>query len=96
MLWLAINAIGAAIYLFAAARWWADPAASPETDPGGEAFGWLLEAVPVALGCAVLDVGMVVWAVRRRWKERAWPLSKLAWAIPILWLVVVRYEFAHH
>lgn len=97
-LWLALNVAAAAAYVFVASSWWQDPAypLPPDQFPAGDALAWGVTALPIFLVCALLDVGLLSWVVVRRLKGRRWPISALAWCIPIVWLVALGIDFAHH
>jgi hypothetical protein len=97
-LWLAVNALGAIVYLTVASPAWVEPALAdlPEAHGGGAAFVWFLSVVPVVLGFVVLDVVVLAWAFRARRKAGNWPFTNLAWLILPLWCCAMIVDLARH
>lgn len=83
----ALNVVGMAAYLILASRGWRP------TDGGeiaAEPFMWAL-CLPVVALFSVLDLCWGVLIIFK--KATGWPLLGLVTA---LWLIVVRFDFAHH
>lgn len=91
---LALNAIGAVVYLVRASNAWAIP---QERELGihsvtGEPYIWALAVFPV---CAVFLVLNLTWGAfilpRKRWQ------SGVFWLLTIpIWLAALVIDFAHH
>ena len=91
---LALNFIGAVIYVAAASNGWRIP---QEREVGlhsvtGEPYIWALSVFPL---CAVFLALNLTWSVfilaRKRW------LGGILWLLTIpTWLVAVTIDFAHH
>jgi hypothetical protein len=91
---LALNFIGAVVYVVAASNGWVIP---PERELGlhsvtGEPFIWALSIFPV---CAAFLVLNLTWGgfilARKRWQ------SGIFWLLTIpIWLTAVVIDFAHH
>jgi hypothetical protein len=91
---LALNFVGAVVYVVSASRAWAIP---QERELGlhsvtGEPFVWALSVFPV---CAVFLVLNLMWGVfildRKRWR------SGIFWLLTIpIWVASMVIDFAHH
>jgi len=86
---LALNLIGAMIYVIAASHGWADPRVHSVT---GEPYVWALRVFPIWAVFLLLNLVWSAFAVaHRQWRGGIWGLA----TIPI-WLVAVVIDFAHH
>ena len=98
VLWVAGNAIGALGYLYLASWLWPEPelrgtefAISP-----GDPLVWFLGALPALLLCAAANLVVVVeWRLAGRRPGGGWRPSRLAWLIPLVWLVACGIDRAH-
>jgi hypothetical protein len=94
---VAVNAIGIALYLFAASFGWVEreladiPGAS-----GGGAVVWFLFAVPVLLVFFLANLGAFCYSCIRRYRTGAWPISMLAWSVLIIWGLAIWLDFSRH
>jgi hypothetical protein len=95
--WLAINALGAGIFLTVASSFWTEPeVAGLPGASGGAAIGWFFLAVPVFCLFVLLHIGVIVWASLVRRKRGKWPISNLFWASLPIWLLALLVDNAHH
>ena len=94
---LAINAIGALIFLFVASRFWVEselagiPGAS-----GGAPIIWFLVTVPIILFFVLSNFGVVAWAFIVRRKRGVWPVSNFIWLSIPIWLSALVIDNLHH
>lgn len=97
-LWIALNVLGAAVYLLVASRAWSESALATLTDAdmAGNAFVWFLTAVPIVAAFGLLNLGTLTWAVVKRRADRRWPFSSAVWLVPLVWVGAVIVDFAHH
>ena len=91
---LAINVLGAIGYIAAASPSWAIP---EERENGihsvtGEPFVWALSVWPILALFLLLNLG---WAAVILAKRR-WPDGRLWLIAPLIWLVAILIDFAHH
>jgi hypothetical protein len=86
---LALNFIGAIIYVFASSHGWRQPEVDSVT---GEPFIWAIYVFPIWALFLLLNLVWGAFVVaRRQWRSGIWWLT----TIPI-WLVAMAIDFAHH
>jgi hypothetical protein len=91
---VAVNVLGALLYLWQASAAWAIPAerAAGISTVTGEPFVWALAVFPV-WGAFLLLNG--AWATFAR--EKAWRVHTLSWlAVAAVWVTAMLVDFAHH
>ncbi|MGI8766265.1 MAG: hypothetical protein ACR2KM_07110 [Gemmatimonadaceae bacterium] len=96
VLWVTVNLLSAACYLYFASWVWPEPelrgteyAISP-----GDPFVWALSALPTFVLCMVINaVLLIAWRIDRR-RADGWRPSALAWLIPLLWLAACAIDRA--
>ena len=93
--WIFTNFLGAIAFLFFASQTWIEPELRGE-DVGreGDAVVWFGTALPVAFACLLLDVVMVVLAVRVGIARKQWSPFLVAGGIGIGWAVTIRIDVA--
>ena len=88
---LVLNLLGAVGYLAVASISWTLPAERGLHSTTGEPFIWAMSIWPILALFFLIDL---VWAavilVKRRWRN-----GRL-WLIPLVWLVAISIDFAHH
>jgi hypothetical protein len=89
---LALNLVGAIVYVCLASRAWAIPRERGLHSETAEPFIWFLSVAPIV---AIFFVVNVIWGalilVRRQWpRGYLWLLTAL------IWLVAAVIDFAHH
>jgi hypothetical protein len=91
---LAANVLGAIAYLAAASPSWAipDERASGIHSITGEPFVWALSVWPILTVFVLLNLG---WAAVILAKSR-WQDGRLWLTAPLIWLVAILVDFAHH
>ena len=91
---LAANVLGAIGYLFAASPSWAIPEerAAGIYSITGEPFVWALSVWPILALFILLNLSWAAIIVaKRRWHDvRYWLIT------PLIWLVSISVDFAHH
>jgi hypothetical protein len=89
---LALNLIGAIIYLRRSSLSWAIPQEKGLHSQTGEPFVWAAAAIPIfAIFFAVNAIWGGIILVRRRW-----PSGYLWLLTALIWLLAVVIDFAHH
>ena len=97
IVWLAINAFGAGVFLIVASTSWIEPElAHIPGAGGGAAFVWFSTAVPIFFFFVLLNIGVLMWPSILRRKQAWWPSSKLFWASLPIWLIVLVVDNMHH
>ena len=88
-LWLAINGCGALLYLYFASWVWPpfELRGRPEGHAAGDFMIWTFFALPAFLVPTALDLVVLAWGTSRRLRHGAWPFTRWAWLIPLLWLI---------
>jgi hypothetical protein len=89
---LALNLVGAVVYVCLASRSWAIPRERGLHSETAEPFIWFLSVAPIV---AIFFVVNVIWGalilVRRQWpRGYFWLLTAF------IWLLAVVIDFAHH
>jgi len=89
---LALNLVGAIVYVCLASRGWAIPRERGLHSETAEPFIWFLSIAPIV---AIFLLVNVIWGVlilvRRQWRSGyLWLLTAL------IWLVAAVIDFAHH
>ena len=97
LIFFATNAVGVAIFLFAASNFWVEPELA--NVPGanvGSAFGWIAFAAPIPVVFILADV---VWTatkiVRANWANRVGYIS-ICLTVLALWVAAYALDNAHH
>jgi hypothetical protein len=97
LIFLATNALGIAIFLFAVSNFWVEPELADV--PGanvGSAFGWIAFAAPIPVVFILADV---VWtatkSVRASWADRAEYIC-IGLVVLALWAAAYAVDNAHH
>ena len=95
-IWITINALGMAVFLASASRFWIEPELAAIDGPSiGTAISWAFESLPIALVFILADLG---WLAVSLWHAvRKLPDSRLA-AMLILyaWIALLFFDRAHH
>ena len=95
--YLAVNTVGAFVFLLIASRSWIEPElADVRGASGGQGLVWFLTVAPVLLLFLLLNASTLVWAGVSRSRQRHWPLSKLSWLSIAIWLCALLVDNAHH
>jgi len=89
---LAVNILGAIVYVWMASRGWVTSQQIALHSVTGEPFIWGLSVLPIV---AVFLPTNIIWGgiilIRRQWqKGKMWLLAAL------IWLVAIVVDFAHH
>jgi hypothetical protein len=89
---IALNLVGAIVYVCLASRSWAIPQERGLHSETGEPFVWALSVMPIFAIFFVVNVGWGAFiVVRRQWRRGyLWLLTVL------IWLVAAAIDFAHH
>jgi len=96
-MFVAVNTIGAVLYLFAASVGWVEPElADIPGASGGGAVIWFLFAVPVFFLFFLANIGTLVWACIHRFRNGGWLISKWGWFVPLIWLLAALLDFYQH
>jgi len=91
---LIVNLIGAILYVRAASLGWAIPEERAQGihSVTGEPFVWAAAILPFIAGFGLLNF---LWGayicIKRKWRD-----GYLWLATVLIWLVAVRFDFAHH
>jgi hypothetical protein len=94
--WLLVNAIGMVVFLVVASQFWVEPEFADE--PGynlGDAFGWLLCAVPILILFFIGNLVRLVATLRAvpsQWR----PALLLYVQIGGLWMAAFIFDGLHH
>jgi len=93
---LTANAVGLGCYWFFCSRLWIDmPNGELYADDGPSAISWVLTAFPFMAFCAVLNVGVFIWAVRKILVGKGRSLMS-TWAVAIgAWVLLRLYVRSH-
>ena len=89
-----VNIIGAAIYVGAVSHSWAIPEERAQGihSVTGESVVWAAAALPILAGFGLLNFlwGLYI-CVKRKWQE-----GYLWLTTPMIWIIAVWVDFAHH
>jgi len=88
---LAVNVIGAIVYVVRASAAWAIPQEHGEVPITGEPFVWFLGIMPVVIVFLLLNLFWGAMLLNRRWRNGYFWLMSAA-----VWFIAVWIDFAHH
>jgi len=95
--WVAINALGAGVYLYFASSVWppAELRGLSEGHAAGDPIVWGLTALPTFVACAAVNAGVLVWSGWSRLSRGFWRVTSYAWFIPVIWGIAYAIDFLH-
>jgi hypothetical protein len=91
---LALNAIGAIVYVVRASSGWAIPQerAAGIYSVTGEPFVWFAAIFPIVVVFAVLNIAWAALIIVRR----DWSIGRLWFCAATIWIIAIGIDFAHH
>jgi hypothetical protein len=89
---LALDIVGAIIYVLAASHSWAIPQEHGAVPVSGEPFVWALFVIPIYAVFGLVNVSWGAYILfKRRWQSGYFWLMAAA-----VWLIAIVVDFAHH
>jgi len=91
------NLLFATAFLLVASRTWIEPElAHIPGASGGAGLVWFVTAVPVLAMATLLNLGVLLWCCVKRARSGAWPATRVAWLIVLVWVSVLAFDNWHH
>lgn len=94
--WIAANALAAAVFLLSASRFWIEPElADIPGASAGDAFVWGVQALPIAAFFVLANLGWLLLSLLPALRGR--PTSAMIAALLLAaWVVTLFFDNAHH
>lgn len=92
-LWVLVNLLGIALYLYLASSLWVQPGTEGEPGGPGDAFYWLICLLPFRVAFTIFNLWAAVALFRRRrQRSESIYLTIILLVMVVLWLGVFRYD----